>query len=310
MKKVSLLIALAISISCLFVNETLAQTTSSSGSTASPQLDTYTITITGKILGSPTSGLNIKVTPGGQNVAGLATGATFKATGATQLLTDVSATNTISVVWSGAITDADGKAIITGMLKPGTTVNSTFIVNNVSKDGGTEIYKDGGTANQVTVAVALSSSQPATPPPTTTPEDTKPTDTKPTDTKPTDTTPTDTKPKPDEPSVTLTAPEEVTVKRIGLNTFRIKVVSKNFSGNALCEIDVSDDSFLRIKPRKFILGKTRKSGTLIAKVPVLGAREIVDNDSPEDIAIDVSCSNNDDTIDVVDSVDVTLSPPQ
>ena len=262
--------------------------------TSSP--DTYTITLTNKdgktSLNSPTSALNIKVAPGGQDVAGLNTGVSFKGTGATPLLTNVdTTTNVITVVWSGGITD--GKAIVTGKLKQGVSAASNFSVIKVEKDGGKDITGD------LNITVNLSSS---------TAEETSSSSSGGNiisgSSGGTTTSTSSSGATVKVPSITLTAPEEVIVKKGRSNIFKIRVKGTNFTKAAKCEIEVSDDSLLRVKPKRFILRQTRSSGLLLAKVPNLAVKDLLENNSADVATIDVSCTNE-----AEDSIDIIITSP-
>lgn len=119
-----------------------AGTTSSTSSTGGPggllSTDTFTVTIDGDAVVG-TSALNVTVSFSDPNVVELDSGVTLMATGATQLLSDVDLmANVLSVVWDGTITD--NRAVITGMLKPGTKAGtSTIAVSKVEAAGGNDI---------------------------------------------------------------------------------------------------------------------------------------------------------------------------
>ena len=112
--------------------------TSSSGAGGMLSADSFTVTIDGAGVGQ-TSALNLTVAFTDSAVATLDTGVTFMGTGATQLLTDVNpTTGVLTAVWSGTITD--NKAVITGMLKPGSKGGTTMIgISKVEASGGTDI---------------------------------------------------------------------------------------------------------------------------------------------------------------------------
>ena len=263
-------------------------------------LDTYTITLVNKdgktSLNSPTTALNIKVAPGGQDVSGLNTGVSLKATGATSLLTNVDITaNIITVVWSGGI--SDGKAIITGKLKQGSTVAPNFIVTKVEKDGGTNITDD------LNITVSLSSS--ASPPSSSSSSSGSSVSSSSSSGGITALSSSGGSTiMSSEPSITLSGPEEFIVKKPSLNNFKLKVKGANFTAATRCQIEVSDDSLLRVKPRRFILNTTRISGTLLAKVPGIAVKDLINNNSSDIVTVDVSCSN-----DASDSIDIILTAP-
>ena len=207
MKKINIIAALLIMLAVGFGLSVFSETSN---------LDTYTITLTNKSgktsLNNPTSGLNIKVVPGGQGVSGLDTGVTFKASGATGLLTDVNTTtNTITVVWSGGI--SDGKATVTGMLKQGNTANPNFTISKIEKDGGTDITGD------LDITVNLSSSTAST----TSSSSSSGSATSSTSSSGGNTTSSTSSSggsitnTPAEPSITLKGPEEFVIKKPGAN---------------------------------------------------------------------------------------------
>lgn len=116
--------------------------TSTSSTTGGPggqlSADTFTVTIDGESVAT-TNALNVTVTFSDPSVVSLDTGVTFMGTGATQLLTDVNVTTgVLTVVWDGTITD--NRAVLTGMLKAGSTAGtSTITVGKVEASGGNDI---------------------------------------------------------------------------------------------------------------------------------------------------------------------------
>ena len=295
MKKVNIVAAILIILTVSFNLISLKVCSQSTGA-----LDTYTITLTnksGKIsLNSPTTALNIKVAPGGQDVSGLNTGVSLKATGATALLTNVdSIANIITVVWSGGI--SDGKAIITGKLKQGNTIAPNFLVTKVEKDGGLNITDD------LNITVNLSSSELPSSSSSSSGSSVSSSSSS-GSTAILSSSGGSTIMSSSEPSITLSGPEEFVVKRPGLNTFKLKVKGANFTTPTRCTIDISDDSLLRVKPRRFILNTARISGTLLAKVPVTTVKDLLNNDSSDIATVDVSCSN-----DASDSIDIIITSP-
>ena len=291
MKKINLVVALlvmlAVSLNLLSLR-VFSQTSA---------LDTYTITLSNKdgktSLNSPTTALNITVAPGGQGVSGLDTGVSFKANGAIGLLTDVNLTkNLITVVWSGGI--SDGKATITGKLKQGNTVAPNFTVVKIEKDGGVDVTAD------LNIKVELSSSS-------TSQSSSSSSGAVSSTSSSSGGTTTSSSGGPimasAEPGVTLNGPDQFVVKRTGLNTFKLKVKGTNFKSATKCTISVSDDSLLRVRPKRFTLSPQRSSGSLLAKVPLSTARGIIDNDSSEIVDVDVDCSN-----DTSDTLEIELAP--
>lgn len=260
--------------------------------------DTYTILLTNKsgktALNSPTSALNITVAPGGENVAGIDSGVTLSAMGASPLLSNVDTVkNIITVVWSGGITD--GKATITGKLKQGTSTAANFTVVKVEKDGGVNITSDIDitiTLSSSTAPVSSSSSSSGSIESSTS-----------SSSGGTSANNSSGAPVVEDPSVTIKAPEEFILKNRGLNTFKLKVVGANFKNTSKCELEISDDSLLRIRPLKFLLSKGRSTKTFLAKVPSLGAKDLINNEASDIVTVDVSCTN-----DASSSADIILTP--
>ena len=282
----SLLVILIISFNLISL-KVLSQTTGSP--------DTYTITLTNKdgknSLGSPTSALNIKVAPGGQDVAGLDSGVSFKGTGAIPILTNVDpVTNVITVVWSGGITD--GKAIITGKLKQGSTIAQNFTVVKVEKDGGKDITGD------LDITINLSSSIVPVTSSSSSGGSTSSSSSGGTTTSSSGGT------SMNEPSITLSAPEEFTVNKTGSNIFKLKATGADFTSTVKCQFDISDDSIVRVKPVRFSLSRARNTKVFLAKVPNAEVRNLLSNSSSDIVTIDVSCTN-----DASDSVDIIITSP-
>ena len=276
-------------------NYLLAQTTSGSAGITNIVYDTFTLTITNKAdkvsLGNPTNGLNIYVTPGGQGVAGILPGISFMASGATQILTDVK-NNTISVAWDGTV--SDGKVTLTGMLKQGQTVAPEFVINKIEKSGGVDITSD------VTASVLLSSSIPQKQ----TEEDMSDEEEKDTTTAENpDENPDENVEEVDEPFLIITGPEEISVKEAGTSIIKLKIEGVDFTSIAKCTVDVSDDSFLRVKPRRFILSPKRLEKLMFAKISRRAIREISKNKSEEIESVDIDCSN-----DAFETFDILLTP--
>lgn len=298
MKKINIIAALLIMLTVSFNLLSLKVLSQTSAGT----LDTYTITLSNKegktSLGSPTSGLNIKVIPGGQGVAGLDTSVSLKATGATVLLTNVDpTTNVITVVWSGGI--SDGKATITGKLKQGSTVAPNFTVTKVEKDGGIDITAD------VNIAVTLSSSTTVSSSSSSGSVSSSSSSSGSTNTTSSNSSGSSTNNK-KEPSITLSGPEEFVVKK-GPNIFKLKVKGENFNSAVKCEFDISDDSLLRVKPIRFLLSPARNTKTVLAKVPPIKVKELLGSDSSDIATVDVSCTNDaSDSIDII----ITSSPTE
>ena len=259
-------------------------------------LDNYSITLSGNALNSTTA-LNIKVEIVPANSAQIDTGVSFKGNGATQLLTDVNqGTSTISVVWNGTITD--GKATITGMLKPGTGTGTPALnIIKVEKAGGVDITKE------ITSTVNLTSSTPTTiPTPTPTPSpspspspSSSPKPIPSPDPSPSPSPGMGTKPpiddEEDEPSITISGNEQIIVQSGIINAGKLKVKAADFTALSKCTVSVSDTDLARIKPARFILGPGRTKQTLLVRVPQSAARDIIDSGDTESVTVEINCKN-------------------
>ena len=266
-------------------------------SQSSSGLDTYTITLINKdgktSLNSPTSGLNIKVAPGGLDVAGIDSGASFKATGATPVLTSANpTTNVISTIWSGGI--SDGKVIITGKLKQGVSIAPNFTVVSVEKDGGKDITGD------LNITVNLSSSTASEPSSSSSSGSVSSSSSSGSVTTSSSSGSVNTK----EPSITLSAPEQFVVKKTGGNVFKLKATGANFTSTVKCEFDISDDSIVRVKPVRFLLSPARNTKLFLAKIPTAEVRNLLSNSSSDIVTVDVTCTN-----DASDSIDIIIASP-
>lgn len=257
--------------------------------------ETFVVNLTGNSLNT-TSALNVTVniSPSAQ----LDSGITFKANGASLLLSDVNATtNLITVVWSGTVTD--GKVTITGMLKPGTIAGSPIVtVTKVEASGGINI------TTSLTTNVTPGNSQSATPTPT------------PTATPISDSTPasnsnssggTDQPENSDvqPPTVVIDGPEQLILKRKRTNSVRLSVDVSDFTKKTRCDISTTNDTLLMITPKRFNLSDNIDSRVLIAKVPFIQALDLLSNDSQETVTITVNCVNG-----ATDNIDLLITPPQ
>ena len=243
-------------------------------------VDTFTISLNGPALSSA-SGLNITINL--PSTAQLDTGLTFMANGAAQLLTDVNlTTGLLTAVWSGTV--SDGKVTITGMLKPSSQASS-IAITKVEASGGKDI-----TSSVVANVTTLNSS--VTPTPTPTPSAT-----------PTP-TPTPTATPVSSARLTLIAPDSLSLKSRGLNIFKVNVVGLDFKSVSKCQATSSDDSLIRIRPKVFILSPSRNKKSLLARISNNLASDVIDNDSSEDITVNVSCTNGAES-----EKSITLTPP-
>ena len=241
--------------------------------------DTYTIVLEGSSLGS-TSALNITIALTG---AQLDTGVTFKANGASQLLTDVNTTTGIAtVVWSGTI--SDGKATITGKIKAGSVTGTPSIsITKVEAAGGVNITTQ---LTKITATVNSSASPETSPSPSPTPTSSP---------SPTPSPTPSSTPEPTEPSVTITVPDEVKLKARGLNIFKITVKASNFAKSSRCEIDTAfestEDITARARPATFILSSVRPKKSILIQLPRSLTRDLIENELEDTLFIDVNCSN-------------------
>ena len=253
-----------------------------SASSSVPIVDSYAINISGGVLSS-TNALNVTVnfTPGGS--AQLDSGTTLKATGATQLLSDVNpGTGLVTVVWTGGI--ADGKATITGKLKAGSVFGNPKInVVKIEAAGGLDI------TNTVVVNALLLSSTVVEPTPTPSPSPT-PTPT------PKPTSPSDAQ----GPKLSLSGPDSISLKP---KAYLVRVVATglNFTSITKCQAISSDKSFLIVRPKLFLLSPTRNKKTLFVTVRPNQSLGVADS---EIVNISASCTN-----DTEDDFDILLTPP-
>ena len=100
--------------------------------------DTFKITLKGQAL-NEISAFNLTFGFDDEDVAKLASGFTFEANGATELLSDIDLeTKTVTIAWTGYITD--GTATVTCMLKPGTIASKSSInVVKIEAPGGYDL---------------------------------------------------------------------------------------------------------------------------------------------------------------------------
>ena len=252
--------------------------TSSSGS-----INSYILTLSGAPL-STTNALNI--TLGFSNgSATLESGVTFKAGGATLLLSDVDVTkNLISVVWTGT---ASSPLVVSGMFKEGSVVGNPIIsITKIQAAGGKDIN------SEVIASVQTTGPQPeATPTPTPTPSP-----------SPTP-SPTPTPPEEEGPSVSLSGPSTVELKKLRSKIIRITAVGANFDRVSTCISKSSDNSILRITPRRFLLSSKRNKIFLLGRVSPFVVRDLINNNDEADVTLSVSCSNE-----AEDELDITLKP--
>ena len=95
----------------------------------------------------------------------------------------------------------------------------------------------------------------------------------------------------DEPLIIIGGPEEISVSKQGLSIIRINVEGFDFSSATKCEVQASDDSLLRVKPKRFILTPSRLTKTILAKIPKKAIKTISKHRSEENVGIDVDCTN-------------------
>lgn len=237
---------------------------------------TYTIVLSGGDL-KTTSGVNISYVLSPSSGFQLDSGVTFKANGASLLLSNVDTTkNIISLVWSGTITD--GVITITGKLTGSPTASSAISISKVEKGGGVNITS----AVQKNVSIELASVI-ATPTPeaTATPD---PTATPTTSSSGGDTVDT-------EPSATLEGPSVIQVLSKRVSPAKLKITGANFDGGSVCTLTSSDDTLLTVRPKKVILDKIRRKKFSFLRIPPKKIKEIVGTDFDDSVVIDVTCNN-------------------
>lgn len=267
MKKLFLLV-LIIGVSGILNLNAYSQTSTS----------TYTITLSGNDLKS-TSGLNITYALSPASGFQLDTGVTFKANGATLLLSNVDTTkNLISLVWTGAITD--GVITLTGKLTGSPTATSGVSIVKVEKAGGTDITS----LVQKNVVVTGGTTNPTpTPSPTATPTTSSTSSTS--SSSGGDTTDT-------EPSVTLEGPSVIQVLSKRVSPAKIKITANNFDKTATkCTLTSSDNTLLTVRPKTVLLDKIRKKKFSFLRIPPKKVKELVGTDFDDSAVIDVTCDN-------------------
>ena len=280
-----------IGVIVFFASIAKAQTSSSGSiSTTSNVVDTYTITLTNNTASNDVlktlNGLNITVVFN-NGAAKLDSGVNFKASGASKLLGETNAdTGVISIALNGAITG--GSAEISGMLKPGSvTGNPTISVTKIEKSGGVNI------TNDVKAVAVLSSSQAIQPSITNTGQNSgnnssgsnnsgnighNGDDSGDGDTNISE--------------IEIAGPEEIDLSLKGLNGAKFKVTYPDLTSVVKCEVETSDDSLLRIRPKKFLLSPLKKSKAIVGKVPRVTVKNFVKNKDSDIVTIDVTCSDD------------------
>lgn len=250
-----------ISLSCFFNHSgvVIAQSTSA--------IDTYTINLSGSVLGTEKA-LNITISISGGS-AQLLKGVTFKANGASQLLTDVDlSANIVSVSWTGAITD--GKATVTGKIDSNSVVgNPILTVTKIQGVGGTDL------TTTITATVVTSSSTLPLPTPSPSPSP----------------SPT---PEAIGASVSINAPDSVNVpgrrRRSGIVDFTIE--GSNFASKEICELNTKPADLLILRPKRVKLEGVSDEKDVVGFYSVKKIRRFIkQNNLPRavDITLDITC---------------------
>ena len=235
--------------------------------------DLYNIDLNGNVLNTLTA-LNITVSTGGSSTK-LKPGVTFKANGASLILSDVNySTGVISLVWTGNITD--GKLTISGKLNP-VSILPQLTITRIEAAGGRDI------TGEVTVSIKAASSSPPpatpTPTPTTTPISATP-------------TPTPVTSNENLPSIKLSGPDILNVNIPRQRRAAIRVLASNFKKTTRCTAVSSDKTIIRVSPKMFPLGPVLKRGVLVVKVNPLVVSSILNGETTEEsVTINVDCEN-------------------
>ncbi|GEM_PF-3393698 len=237
--------------------------------------DSYSINLSGNVLNTVTA-INITTSVAG-NSTKLKPGVTFKANGASLILSDVNpSTGVISLVWSGNITD--GKLTVSGKINPVSTLPQ-LTITRIEAAGGKDI------TGEVTALIKAASPSPPpitltpTPTPTTTPVESTP-------------TPTPVILNENLPSIQLSGPDILNVDIPRQRRTIIRVLASKFSKTTRCTADSSDKTIARVSPRMFPLGPVLKRRVLIVKINPAVISSILNGEITEEIVtIDVNCGN-------------------
>lgn len=265
---VGIVLSLLILVS-LYTNYSFGQ----SSTTGTP--DSYTITLTGSSLNS-TKALNITFDiTGGQ--AELESSFTLQATGATILLPSVDLVKKIiTVVFNGS--PSDGKVVISGKLKAGSVSGAPVLsVVKVARDGDVDL------TSGLTIEASFSQAPASTPTPTPTPEGS------PTPTPTPSATPTPS-PTPVGQSLRITGPDEIELTDSGLNLSKFFARQTGFKSFTRCTVS-SSESFLKLRPKKIILGGPIKKKRIIGKISLRDALDLIDEEFEGTVTVSVSCKN-------------------
>lgn len=92
------------------------------------------------------------------------------------------------------------------------------------------------------------------------------------------------------PSVTLSGKDTILLQPVGKNIAKIMAVASNFPSNSKCQITKSSD-IIKVKPSKFTLGPSKKKKTIRAIVNHINAKDLIENESAEEVTISISCNN-------------------
>lgn len=234
------------------------------------EIDSIDISLTGNALNT-TSALNVTVLVN-SGTAQLEKPITFMGTGATLILTEVdAASNLVTVVWSGTITD--GKATIKVKVKKGSVTGApVFSVSSVKAAGDVDISTQVNSTVTTTTAVPLGSATPSafpteTPSPTLSGED-------------------------ELAGLELSGPDSIVLKRRSLNLIKLIVKGLNLDGRTRCKVSSSDTDILRVRPSRFTLTPSRSRKIIFARVPFLQVLDFLEDDLTETVIVNVSCNND------------------
>lgn len=106
-----------------------------------------------------------------------------------------------------------------------------------------------------------------------------------------------------EGSIDLEGPGVLNLQSNKNNFVKLTVSQDDFLANSRCQIYTSNDPLLRIKPRIFDLGSSKKTQIFFVLVPREYAVKLIETDTNRTITIVVACENG-----ARDEVDLIISP--
>lgn len=107
-----------------------------------------------------------------------------------------------------------------------------------------------------------------------------------------------------EPELNIFGPDKLVLRPKKSNAMKLIVSGINFKSATKCQILVSSDSIIRIKPRELVLNKINEQKVIRISVPPLVVHDLISNNTSKTVTINVSCNNG-----VTDDFDLTISPP-